>query len=295
MVKINIRDKNFGGEPSSCHKGVNKYVEWDFSNTPVSKSCFITDLCLPDVYKASGVKRKIAWILEPRAIHPQVYEWIEHNNKLFDFVLTFDTDLVNRGENFLYYPHGRCWINGEPTVPVTGYSSNVDDNNIVYQTFFPFYTKSKDCSIIASSKNFTEGHKMRHAIINSKYEGVDVFGYGYKPVDSKREALDAYRFSITIENSIQPGYWTEKIVDCFATQTIPIFWGDKSVTEHFDEDGIIFINSLAELEDVLEEIRVNGEDMYSKRKMSILNNFAAVEAYRIPEDWMYLKYPFLFN
>ena len=91
MVKTNIRDKNFGGEPSSCHKGTNKFVEWDFGDEAVSNSCFITDLCLQDVYKASGVKRKVAWILEPRAIHPQVYEWIEKNNKLFDYVLTFDS------------------------------------------------------------------------------------------------------------------------------------------------------------------------------------------------------------
>ena len=46
MVEVNIRDKNFGGEPSSCHQGVNKYVKWNFSNKPVSDACFITDMCL---------------------------------------------------------------------------------------------------------------------------------------------------------------------------------------------------------------------------------------------------------
>lgn len=283
MVKVNIRDKNFGGEPSSCHKGINKYVEWEFGNTPASKSCFITDLCLPDVYKAKGVKRKIAWILEPRAIHPQVYEWIEQNNRLFDFVLTFDTDLINRGENFLYYPHGRCWINGSPTVEVeTGHGQ--------YNL-----KKSKTCSIIASSKNFTTGHQLRHKIIQSKYDDVDVFGYGYKPVESKRESLDEYRFSITIENSIQPGYWTEKIVDCFATQTIPIFWGDRSIAEHFDENGILFFNDMNELEEILNQISENGQEMYESRRQAIRRNYYLVEQYRIPEDWMYLKYPFLFN
>ena len=88
MVEVNIRDKNFGGEPSSCHKGVNKYVKWNFSNKPVSDACFITDMCLNDIHKASGVKRKVAWLLEPSAIHPHIYQWIEQNNRLFDFVLT---------------------------------------------------------------------------------------------------------------------------------------------------------------------------------------------------------------
>jgi len=283
MVKVNIRDKNFGGEPSSCHKGINKYVEWEFSNTPASKSCFITDLCLPDAYKASGVKRKIAWILEQRAIHPQAYEWIEQNNKLFDFVLTFDTDLLNRGENFLYYPHGRCHINGSPIV-------EVDTSHGQYN-----FKKSKTCSIIASSKNFTTGHQLRHKVIKNKYDDVDEYGYGYKPVESKRESLDEYRFSITIENSIQPGYWTEKIVDCFATQTIPIFWGDRSIAEHFDENGILFFNDMNELEEILNQIRKNGQEMYESRQVAIRKNYYLVEQYRIPEDWMYLKYPFLFN
>lgn len=273
MVKVNIRDQNFGGEPSSCHKGINKYVEWEFDNIPVSKSCFITDLCLQDVIKASRVKRKIAWILEPRAIHSQVYDWIEKNNRLFDFVLTFDSDLVNRGENFLYYPHGRCWINGVPSTT----------------------EKNKLCSIIASNKNFTPGHQLRHKIIQSKYNDLDVYGYGYKPVESKREALDAYKFSITIENSIQPGYWTEKIVDCFATKTIPIFWGDRSICDQFNKEGILFFNNMAELEDIMHKIRKNGDEIYNSRKFAINENFNKVDEYRIPEDWMYLHYPFLFN
>ena len=276
MVTINIRDQNFGGEPSSCHKGVNKYVTWEFNNILVSNSCFITDLCLPDVLKAKQIKRKIAWILEPRAIHPQVYSWIEQNNRLFDFVLTFDLDLVNRGENYLYYPHGRCWINGKPQFT---------------------HQKDKLCSIIASSKNSVTGHQLRHQVIQhfNNQQLFDVFGYGYAPIESKREALDRYKFSITIENSIQPGYWTEKVVDCFATQTIPIFWGDKSVNDHFNKDGIIYFSNIDELEVILDNIHKNGDEIYNSKITAIVENCNRVEKYRIPEDWIYLNYPFLFN
>ena len=151
------------------------------------------------------------------------------------------------------------------------------------------------CSIIASRKNFTPGHQLRHKVVQNQYNGVDVFGYGYNPVDSKREALDAYNFSITIENSMQPGYWTEKIVDCFATKTIPIFWGDKSVCNHFDGDGIIFFEKLADLEEIFKAIRFEGESLYQARINAINRNFELVEKYRIPEDWMYLNYPFIFN
>ena len=230
MVEVNIRDQNFGGEPSSCHKGVNKHVKWCFDNKPVSDTCFITDMCLNDIHKASGVKRKVAWLLEPRAIHPHIYDWIEHK-----------------------------------------------------------------VSIIASGKNTTEGHQLRHKVIDRFKYNIGVYGYGYKPVENKEESLSEYMYSITIENCRQKGYWTEKIVDCFATKTIPIFWGDDAVNDFFDSDGIIYFNDVKELGDILKDLENNGEKIYNSKKAAIEKNFNLVETYRIPEDWMYLNYPFLFK
>jgi len=272
MVEINIRDKNFGGEPSSCHKGTNKHVKWCFENKLVSTSCFITDLCLDDIHKASAVKRKIAWILEPRVIHPHVYDWIEQNNKLFDYVLTFDTYLLDKGENYLYYPHGRCWINK--------YKGTKKENKT---------------SIIASSKNSVEGHKLRHEVIRQFKGNMDVYGHGYNSIEDKEEALLKYKFSVTIENCRQPGYWTEKIVDAFATKSIPIFWGHNAVNDFFDPDGIIYFDNIEELKEIFKDIEKNGDEIYESKKTAIEYNFKKVEEYRIPEDWCYLNYPFLFN
>ena len=271
MVEVNIRDKNFGGESSSCHKGVNKHVKWNFTNNPVSDTCFLTDMCLQDIHKANGVKRKVAWLLEPNAIHPHMYEWIQTNNKLFDYVLTFDEDLISKGQNYLYYPHGRCWIN------------NYED-----------LKKENKVSIIASSKNFTEGHQLRHKVID-KFKDIEVFGYGYNPVENKEDSLSKYMYSVTIENCRQPGYWTEKIVDCFATKTIPIFWGDDAVSDFFDPEGIIYFNSQEELGEILEDLKVNGDAIFESKKAAVEKNFKLVETYRIPEDWMYNNYRFLFK
>ena len=102
-------------------------------------------------------------------------------------------------------------------------------------------------------------------------------------------------YSITIENCRQPGYWTEKIVDCFATKTIPIFWGDDAVNNYFDSEGIIYFNNEEELDKILNELQENGEKIYDSKKDSIEYNFKKVEEYRIPEDWMFKKYPFLFE
>ena len=95
-----------------------------------------------------------------------------------------------------------------------------------------------------------------------------------------------------IQNSIQEYYWTEKVIDCFATKTIPIFWGSKSVADHFNPDGIIFFDDVSQLEEIFANM---SEDQYTSMLPAIEDNFNRVEEYRIPEDWMFKTYPFLFE
>ena len=275
MVKVNIRDRNFiPFEGSSCHLATNKYVEWVPDTTPVSKSCFITDLCLQDVLKATGVKRKVAWLMEPRSINPAMYHWIENNNKRFDFVLTFDDHLIDKGQNYLYYPHGRCWIHNY---------DNIDK-------------KVKLCSIFASDKAFTVGHRLRHEIVDryGVVKNIDCFGkYCNNTISNKEDGLNQYYFSITIENAILPGYWTEKLLDAFATKTIPIYYGDKkSVNKFFNPDGIIYFETIEELNAILDNL---SGDLYNEKKDAVEENFNLVEQFRVPEDWIYNEYKFLFE
>ena len=274
MVKVNIRDDNFTPwDTSSCHLAENKHIEWVTDNEPVSTSCFITDLKLADVHKASGVKRKVAWLLEPRSINPGMYSWIEENNNLYDFVLTFDQKLINKGQNYLYYPHGRCWIHNY---------EGIDD-------------KTKFCSIFASDKAMTLGHRLRHMIIDRyrSTDKMDCYGkYSGNVLEKKEDGLNPYRFSVTIENAIVRGYWTEKLLDAFATKSIPIYYGDKfSVNKFFNEDGIIYFD------EIMEKIQGddNGVSFYEERLDAIEENFKKVEEFRVPEDWIFEEYPFLFE
>lgn len=286
VMKVNIRDKNFGHDISSCANTPSKHIEWVRDNTPVSTTCFITDLCLHEVVKAKGVRRKVGWILEPRSIHPHVYDWIEKNNKLFDFVLTFDDTLIRKGENYLYYPHGRCWIE----------THDENDKDNWYKL-----TNKSFCSVFDSGKSITTGHRLRHTVVDdlSKKYNIDCFGqYTNNRIDNKEDGLNDFKFSITIENEILPGYWTEKLLDCFATLTYPIYWGDrKSVSKYFDEDGIIFFNNINELDDILYKL-TNGKEnevLNENSTQARTTNWNRLERYRVPEDWIFKNYPFLFD
>jgi len=271
IPKINIRDSNFGHHPKSLtHEKVATYIEWSRENVAVSNSCFITDLHLHEIFKCNA-KRKVGWLIEPRAINPGIYDFVDKNYKEFDYILTFDRQLLESGRNFLFYPFSCCWIK-DFTIP----------------------EKSKMCSMIASDKTFTSGHQFRQQVIEKLKNKVDHYGRGFKFVDLKEEALQDYYFSIVIENSQSDFYFSEKLIDCFATRTIPIYWGCDSIGDFFDTRGMLRFNTMEELEKIVNELSVDQyQEMIEYGETNLQTVFD--NEYEMPEDWLYKKYPFLFN
>ena len=59
---------------------------------------------------------------------------------------------------------------------------------------------------------------------------------------NKREILKKYAFNLCPENSLFPGYYTEKVPEAFLSKSLPISWMDNNVTFDFNEKS--FINLL---------------------------------------------------
>ena len=89
-------------------------------------------------------------------------------------------------------------------------------------------------------------------------------------------------FSVCIENDDSDTYFTEKILDAFATGTIPIYKGTRKITNHFNEDGIIFLDDI-NIEDLTPEI-------YYSKQTAILDNYNRVLKFNVLENWMYNQY-----
>ena len=41
-------------------------------------------------------------------------------------------------------------------------------------------------------------------------------------------------YSVAIESSSEKDYFTEKLIDCLITKTIPIYWGCPNINDYFD-------------------------------------------------------------
>ena len=84
------------------------------------------------------------------------------------------------------------------------------------------------------------------------------------PVVSKRETLKKYKFAICYENSIFPGWITEKIFDCFLAGCVPIYLGDPNVTDRIPRDAFIDMRQFKSYSHLYDYIKGMSDTEYLK-------------------------------
>lgn len=135
-----------------------------------------------------------------------------------------------------------------------------------------FPAKSKNLSVIASNKRFTAGHKQRLAFVEQlKGQAAgDFFGRGLRELHDKWDGLADYRYSVAIENSAHPDYWTEKIGDCFLAGAVPFYYGCPNIADYFPPGSFVWID-LADPERALANIgEVLAVNDYETRRSALV-------------------------
>ena len=84
-------------------------------------------------------------------------------------------------------------------------------------------------------------------------------------------------FSLCIENSIHPGYFTEKITDCILHKTIPIYWGCPDISEYYNSNGFIIFNTSDEAINIINNLT---PDDYFNRLEFIEENYNKAFEYK---------------
>jgi hypothetical protein len=275
MKKVKIIDSafahcNYSNNPlpplQSC-----EWIEWDRTNINYNDTLFVTEshITNPQIHQHPG--KKIAWLLECVDLQPNVYSWVLENYQKFTNVISHDVDFISKIPNGKWVPFGGCWVDKK-------------DWNL--------YDKTKLVSIVASSKNYLKGHQLRHQIIEKYRNILDLYGGGYNPIKDKIESLKDYKYQIVIENSFVKGYFTEKLIDCFVTGTVPIYVGDPNIDNIFDSTGMIIVDGFESLDEVLHKIK---EINYSQFENGLKNNFNISKDYILTEDYIYKNYTNLYE
>ncbi|NDW18187.1 hypothetical protein D0T53_04545 [Dysgonomonas sp. 216] len=137
----------------------------------------------------------------------------------------------------------------------------------------PAPPKTKLISVITSDKAFTKGHLDRIRFVEKLKlhygDQIDIFGRGINDFDDKWDVLAPYKYHISIENSSQPYYWTEKISDCFLAETFPLYYGCTNLSDYFAEDSFLSID-IHNFEQSVQVIdyAINN-DVYEQRRVQL--------------------------
>lgn len=204
------------------------------------------------------------WLSESSAIIEDVIQKIlseiDELEKVFCRIFTSDRSLLSKSFCFQEAPNGSTlpWVK-----PISAQ-----------------YEKSLLLSIVASRKQHTEGHQLRDEAIR-KFQPLDVFGQGRREIREKEEALWPYYFSVAVENASYSDYYTEKITDCFASKTVPIYWGNPEIGKKFDPNGILKFNEVRR-EDLTPQL-------YQRLLPAVEENFQRTKKLELPDDMIYQK------
>lgn len=265
ITEISAFGSPFSHDVTSCHNIPPSKFKWIFDQKSKDNIEVYLDYNMFGGLKSDN-PNKFLWICESRGIIPQQINFLKTNavniQSLYKKIFVHDYNLLNLGSNFLYCP------------PAAN-STWVIDRGI--------HKKSKMVSMISSGKTICDGHKFRNnMMMEFKKTGypIDYYGRSFNPFHKKEDVLKDYYFSITIENEKYSNYYTEKLMDCFACGTIPIYYGTPEVSKMFNMDGIILLDDKFDL-------NMLSEDLYYSKMDAIKDNFERCNNHRSSDDYLY--------
>lgn len=162
---------------------------------------------------------------------------------------------------------------------------------------YSFPEKVFSVSSIIGGKNNPkmEGYELRHDVwrnqdriiipeefyLSSWIKWNEVDYNGKKILGDDKTPLYNSQFHIAIENTSIKDYFTEKILDCFKTKTVPIYFGCTNIGDYFNTDGIFIVRNLCQVIDSCNGLKINT---YSTMINAIEDNYERVRKWGYNPD-----------
>jgi hypothetical protein len=219
---------------------------------------------------------------EPRIVQDLI-SYVSKNASQFHTIMTYDHDLLVRCPNTRFYIAAQTWISHE-------YYQKIDVS-----------LKEYKISTLAGSKciNQSAGHLFRQAIHYGQQElarfpitffrssvqqpplpdlGNNPFLVANTSTHSKEDLFHTFQFAIVIENTTQRNYFSEKLIDCLITKTIPIYYGGVNIHQFFNTTGWIILPTTS-MEDLASHLETLRPEYYASYQEIIEQNYEKAIAY----------------
>ena len=161
--------------------------------------------------------------------------------------MTWEKEILSSCPNAKLFPYGTTWIKD-----------------------FEFPEQKEYCiTTLVGGKHQCTGHRLRHLIPEKSKLITSIPIHLYNSVNTSftqlpelkqmksnlwKNELFYSQFHIVIENVTSDNWFTEKLIDCFQTKTIPIYIGCDNIGDYFDLRGIFHVKTLDEMVDVCNTI-----------------------------------------
>lgn len=276
-MELNLVDSHFAHE-AYCVPGVEaERLLWRRSDFDESiPTVFSHESMYRSEYSHLLLENRMGLLLESKSVIPRVYRKVESVMGDYSLVFTHSERLLARFPNARWIPGGGVWVGGSFAGGEMG-----------------LHPKSRNVSFLSSKKTQTAMHRKRLLWawrLERRDRGVDVFRQKMRSARhlSVVDTLRDYRYSVCIENYIDERYFTEKVLNCFASGVVPIYMGARRLADFFNPDGFIAFNSYPDLvERVLPSV---NEADYERRLPAIKENLARVSEFRSVEDYIVRNY-----
>lgn len=183
----------------------------------------------------------------------------------FRYSLLLDCKRTARLSRYTYYPFYCLSFFERPTYQVSQLiKSSTHDADAIFKT------KTKFCAFMY---RYDVDFRVKLFDDISRYKHVDALGKSRNRnqnvqtdrmtsgfMDSAVDKYKPYKFVICCENSLVPGYITEKLINGMLANAIPIYYGAPDVALHFNPKSFINISSFSTREEAINFIRRVDQD-----------------------------------
>lgn len=205
---------------------------------------------------------RIVFLLEPIDILNLNQAAIQgFDNGFYNFIFTHNEDLLKLIPVAYLFEFGTTWVKN-----------------------YSFPEKKYGVSTLVGGKLMAPGHHLRQKVwfkenrikniptqffLSGNLGGIE--NYNNNPIlGPDKSPLFSTQFHICIENSKRNNWFTEKLIDCLQTKTIPIYWGCPNIVNWFNLDGFIIVDSL---EDIINACNSINESTYQDKISAVEENF----------------------
>jgi hypothetical protein len=204
---------------------------------------------------------RFVYLLEPPEIMDLSQQVLSaHQNNTFNYLFTHNQALLDAIKDSYVMPLASTWIKD-----------------------YQFPDKTFSVSTLVGGKRMAPGHHLRQKLwfkedkitvpknffLSGSFGGIENYNNNQVLGSDKKPLFDS-QFHICIENVKRRNWFTEKLIDCMVTKTVPIYYGCPNVEDWFDTRGFIIVDSL---DDIISSCNALDGNTYNKMLPYVEENY----------------------